>query len=239
VFFTLRFRVPAKVIPIDPRTQPLPDEVRRYFHDAYMALTGDGFELAGTMFLPDVVPNVRTLLALYVNRTTSDMAMSTFLLAEGGIESLKAKYVEFVTRFSDGAVVQTNNTREIGSFKPLPQEYTTQFWDIEDTSRLYQLHRFLAQKHGGARSPVCRVDSEFGGNAVQYVQRAVLNESFAEQVSTGYLARAPEGFRATIPGALIMAWQELWPLKALRRQHRKRQAQQVLDEFEAFGKRGV
>jgi hypothetical protein len=34
-----------------------------------------------------------------------------------------------------------------------------------------------------------------------------------------------------------MAWQELWPFKALRRQHRKRQAEQALQEFESYGGR--
>lgn len=239
VLVTLRFRIPAKVVVVDPKTHPLPDEIRQYFHKAYLALTRDGFELAETMFLPAVVPNVKTLVALYVNRSTCDMAMSTFLLAADGIQTMKANYVEFATTFSDGVVVQTNNSRELSSFKPLPKEHTTQFWDIDDINRLYRLHRFLSEKYGRTGLPECRLDTQFGGNPVHYVARGVLEKSFGDQVGTGYLTRTPRGFGPTIRGAVIMAWQELWPLKPFRRLQRKRRAQQVLDEFEPFGTRAV
>jgi len=231
--------MPAKVVAVDPKTHPLPDDVRQYFHQAYLALTRDGFELVETMFLPLVVPNVETLLALYVNRSTCDMAMSTFLLANTGVQRMKANYVEFVTTSSDDVVVQTNNSRELGAFKPLPNEHTTQFWDIDDINRLYRLHGFLAEKHGRMGQPECRMDTQFGGNAVQYVARGVLEKSFADQVGTGYLTRTAEGFAPTIKGAVIMAWQELWPLKPLRRMRRKRQTLEVLGEFEPFGTSSV
>ncbi len=239
VLLTLRFRMPATVVVVNPKTHPLPDEVRQYFHKAYLALTRDGFELADTMFLPAVIPNVETLLALYVNRSTSDMAMSTFLLASDGVQTMKANYVEFVTTFSDGVVVQTNNSRELSSFKPLPKEHTTQFWDIDDINRLYRLHGFLAEKHGRTGHPECRLDTQFAGNTMQYMARGVLEKSFTEQVGTGYLTRTPQGFGPTIKGAIIMAWQELWPLKPIRRMQRKRRAEQVLNEFEPFGARAV
>lgn len=231
-FCMLRFRMPPKVDVIDPKTHPLPNDVRQYFHEAYLALTRDGFELVETMFLPDVVPNVQTLLALYVNRPTSDMAMSTFLLANDGVQSMKANYVEFLTTFSDDVVVQTNNSRELSAFKPLPNEHTTQFWEITDINRLYRLHSFLAAKYGRAGTRECRLDTQFFGNTVQYVARNVLEKSFAQQVGTGYLTRTSQGFGPSIKGAIIMAWQELWPLKPMRRMQKKRQAEQVLGEFE-------
>jgi hypothetical protein len=233
VFSTLKFRMPPEVVVIDPYKEPLPQEVRGYFAESYLALTQDGFELAGTMYLPGVVPNVRSLFALYANQATGEMAMTTLIVTTGGVMELKVRYVEFVTRYSDGVVVQTNNSPELGAFKPLPQEYTTQFWDVQDLHRLLALHRFLADKYRRAGHPVHRLKGEFQGNVVAYVARAVLEESFANQVETGYLTRTREGFRPSFKGAVIMAWQELPPIKPLRKWRKRRQAQAVLREFES------
>ena len=97
VYFTLRFRMPPTVVAVDLRVHPLPAEARNYLSEAYRELTADGFDLVGTMFLPDLVPNVKTLFAIYANRTTSDMAMSAIIVAQGGLNGeLKTSYVKFV-----------------------------------------------------------------------------------------------------------------------------------------------
>ena len=235
VFAMLRFKLPVEVFAIDPAKERLPEEVRRYFGDVFTALARNGFELVSTIVLPALVPDVRSIVAVYANRSTGDQAMSTIIVATGGIETLKTRYVEFVTRFDDGVVVQTNNSPELGAFKPLPQEHTTQFRDIHDLDRLYKLHGFLAQKYRRSGRPLLRLDAEFHGNAVEYVSRVVLDETLRAQVETGYLAPTPEGLRATLRGACIMAWQEAWPAKAIRRRLCQRNAEQVLAEFEAAG----
>ncbi|NLY02716.1 MAG: hypothetical protein GXY83_42225 [Rhodopirellula sp.] len=225
---TLRFRTPAEVVPIDPRREPLPDSVRQYFDQAYHALTDAGFELVGVMALPSLLPNVQSLLALYANRAACDMAMSTFIVAEGG--RMQARYVEFVTRFSDGVVVQTNNSNQLGSFKPLPGQHTLQFWDVQDFAYLYQLHRLAVDRFRRSGQPVFRLDSEFGGDAAEFVSRVALEESFEEQIGTGYLVRTANGYRPSVKGAWLMSWQELWPWKAVRRWQTGRRARQFLRE---------
>ncbi len=233
VFSMLRFTLPAEVIQIDPVKEPLPDEVRRYFAGVYDALTACGFQLVATIVLPPLIPNVRSILALYANRTTGDQAMSTLIIATGGIETLKTRYVEFLTRYSDGLIVQTNNSPELGAFRPLPQERTAQFWEIDDVPHLHRLHQFHCGQHRRAGQPVCSLDSRFGGNAVAYVQQVVLKETLEAQVAPGYLTLMPWGLRASYRGACVMAWQELWPIKGLRKQRRAAEAQAILAEFEA------
>ena len=76
------------------------------------------------------------------------------------------------------------------------------------------------------------MDTEFGGDAVQYIAKAVLEETFRDQVGTGYLSEGPEGFRPTLQGAWTMAWQELWPVKALRRWRERRRAERLLVELD-------
>lgn len=233
----LKFKIPPEVIEIDPQQDQLPESIRKYFYEAYEALTRNGFDLVGTIILPRFLPNVKSVFALYANRATGDQAMSTLILATGGIEMLKDRYVEFITRYSDGVMVQTNNSAELGALKLLPQEHTTKFWEIQDLDLLYKLHRFLAQKYRRSGKPVCKLDAEYNGNAIGYVCGAVIQETLAAQVETGYLAAVPGGFKATKKGACIMGWQELWPMKAIRRARCRREAEQALVEFHSQGRR--
>ena len=66
---------------------------------------------------------------------------------------------------------------------------------------------------------------------MQYVDKAVIEETFAAQVPTGYLVPCAGGYRPTIYGACIMTWQELWPFKALRKMSRKTAAERLLREL--------
>ena len=232
VFFVQRFRVPPNVIPIDPSSDPLPAEARQYFSEVFTGLTKEGFELVGTMGLLDLVPNVQCILALYLNRKTGDLAMSTLMVATAaGIPTLKTKYVEFHTRFDDGTTVQTNNSKELGAFKQLPKEHTTKFWDIRDIHRLYKIHRLLLSRFAPGRRPILLLERDFGGDALAYVSKEVLEKSFADQVPTGYLRRCPAGYAPTVKGACLMTWQELWPLKAIRKARCQRAAAAVLADL--------
>lgn len=233
IFFTLRFRMPPTVVAVDPRVHPLPAEARAFLAEAYRGLTAEGFELVGTILLPDLVPNVKTLFAMYTNRATSDAAMSAIIVAQRGVGGeLKTSYVEFIRRYDDGVVVQTNNSSELSAFKRLPGEFTTKFWRVRDIHRLYGLHQLLADRFRQRGQPVNRLDAEYAGDAVRYVANAVLEETFRDQVGTGYLAEESTGFRPSFKGAWIMAWQELWPIKAIRRWREQRRAEQLLEELE-------
>ncbi len=234
VFFVLRFRVPPTIVEVDPRQHPLPSNARAYFSEAYQALTAEGFELVGTMGLPDLMPNAQTLFALYANRATADMAMSAIIVAKGGAGAeMRTNYVEFIRRFDDGVVVQTNNSAELSAFRRMPKEFTSKFWEIRDIRRLYKIHQLLAERLCQRGQPTFRLDSEFHGDAVQFVSKIVLEETFRDQVGTGYLAETAGGFRPTIKGALIMAWQELWPAKALRRSREQKRAAAILRKLKS------
>lgn len=230
---TLRFRLPIEVVVVNPRETPMPEDTRQYFDYAYHSLVANGFELLEVMYLPSFVPNVRSLIAVYVNRRTQDSAMSSFMIAEGAMAGVRKRYVEFVRRYPDDTLVQTNNSDELGAFPAKPREFTTQFHGLEDVSRLFALHQFLASKHGGARSAYLRIDTEFQGRAADYVARAVLQEGLEEQKKTGYLGGTATELRPTWKGAILMAWKELWPIKSLRRASRQRAANATLREFAA------
>ena len=232
IFFALRFKNPSTVLVVNPREEPLPEDARKYFSDAYQALTGLGFELVGTLGLPDLTPGAMTLFVLYANRTTADMAISAIIVAKNALSpTLKTSYVEFEREYDDGVTVQTNNSRELSAFKRLPNEFTTKFWNIKDLRKLFNIHLLLCERFRQRGRPVLRLDSEYGGDPLRYVAECELAQTFRKQVSTGYLAETSEGFRPSVVGAFIMTWQELWPAKAIRRAAERKRAQSLLAEL--------
>ncbi len=232
IYATMRYRIPPEVIVIDPAHEPLPEDVRAYFHEVHQMLDGQGFQLVAVLGLPSLVPAVRSILALYRNDETLDSAMSTFMVATGNV-SLRNQYLEFYRRYSDGVSVTTNNSSQLGSFPALPDQHIYQFWDIKDLDRLFRLHRFLAGKHRRSGHPISQLDAQYQGDAAQYIADGVLAETFAQQVPTGYVTTYAGGYRPTFKGSLIMTWQELWPAKMIRRARKRREAQEVLREYEA------
>lgn len=230
-----RYTVPTEIVPIDPATHPLPANVRARFAEGFEKLTSAGFELAGIVSLPKLVPNVQALCAMYIDRRTCDMANTTYIIGQSFPEPLILHYTEFVTRYKDGMVVQTNNSSEIGAFPTPPEVHTLQFWNISDALQLHALHQLHrkqceAQQHR-ANPPLNRLDEEFGGRLERYFAIAVMEEVFAGQLTTGYLTRTPTGFRPTIKGALIMTWQNLWPFLNIRKHRRAAAAQALLAEI--------
>ena len=194
VYFTLRFRMPPTVVAVDPRVHPLPAEARNYLSEAYRELTSGGFDLVGTMFLPNLVPNIKTLFAIYANRTASDMAMSAIVGSgrfERRIENELRRVRPPLRRRGCGPDKQLDR---IGLFKTHAGESTTKFWQIRDIRRLYHLHQRLSDRFRQRGQPTFRIDAEFRGDAVQYIAiKAVLEETFRDQVGTGYLSEGPSG----------------------------------------------
>lgn len=234
-----RYTVPTEIVPIDPATYPFAASVRVQFADGFEKLTQDGFDLAGIISLPRLLPNLQALCAVYVNRRTCEMANTTYIVGQALPENLLLQYTEFVTRYKDGMILQTNNSAEIGAFPTPPEVHTLQFWNISDVLQLHALHQFHMKQREAHQQrhnpPINRLDDEFGGNLERYFAKGAIDEVFAGQLDTGYLTRTPTGYRPTIKGALIMTWQNLWPFANIRKNRRAAAAQALLQEMRRAG----
>jgi len=229
VYCNQRFRIPAEIVHIEPCEQALPDPIRMHFAECYESLAKLGFDLVGVFGLPKLVPNVQSISAFYMNRRTNVVSNTSFVMSAAAV----VRYVEFVTRYKDGTVVQTNNCAEIGAFPTPAHVHTLQFWDIQEVATLHDLHRFHEARHQKS-PPINRLDDEFGGNLERYIAVAAMDEVCARQLETGYLVDCSGGYRPTLKGAVIMTWQLLWPFKAIRKSRRQRNAEQLLGEFRAL-----
>jgi hypothetical protein len=230
MFFGSRFDLSFQVIVFDPATKPMPEEVRRYFDQTYRPLVHLGFELVGCAYTTGAIKNVGTFGAYYVNRVTGERAGTLVMTVKAAISG--TRFLQFTADFSDGFLVQTNDSDIFASFAQVSREHTTQFPDVHDISLLYRLHRFLVVKHRPGQQPVCRLDTEFHGDLAAHI-RAILEQRMADQVEAGTMRRTTSDFRPSVLGACRFAWQELWPMKAIRLARRRRGAEAILMEYYA------
>jgi hypothetical protein len=231
---TMRQAAEPDLLKFDPTDPMLPHDVAGHFQRVRKGLEPLGFQVAEGMALPHQTERVKALVLLLVHRGNKDAALATAIYAkmpEG--TKLQTAYTEFVSRYRDGTVVQTNNTEQLGAFKTRPHITTIRLPMIRNVERLYQLHRAATKRHDESPGKVLRLDEEFRGDAAAYFAAALVEE-LSGQIETGYmyLSERESAFRPTWKGAFIMTWGLLWPISAIRRTLRDAKARQMLRELE-------
>lgn len=212
----------------------LPKKVAGFFKRTTEALAPLGFKPVGGLTLPNQTPRVQAIALMYSQPKDKVVALASAMFTkEEGKTKLKTTYVEIVTRFLDDTIVQTNNSDVLGAFKRRKHIITTQFPEVEEADRLYQLHRQLEQRHGGRVGKIMPLVTEFDGDAAAFLAHAIVQE-VEGQIGTGYfyLAEEEEVFRPTWKGALMMTWSQLWPFKAMAIAKRNKKARELLAELE-------
>ncbi len=232
IYLTFKNEAQPTLKPFVPSDPTLPLQVREHFKNACDELMPLGFEYVIGLRLPQMSDNVMAILIVLVNREASDAAAAISIYSKANeFWDLQTSYVEYSTRFQSGVTVNTQNSTALSAFPPAEQTQNYRFPTVRDARRLYEVHQRLLNEQNLA-AKVLRLDQEFGGDAVAFV-RAGLHQEMVDAAKDGYLYLTSDSksFRATIKGALLMTWQELFPCKQLRRLYRDRQAKQKLAEL--------
>lgn len=231
IYFTHTQAARPQLVPFFPGQTQLPATVDQFFSDACWALDAEGFQIVTGMFLPNQTQHVFAALVFVVNRQERVAAILVAIHAHApGSTPVTQLYVEFNTRFRDGRVVQTNNSPVLGAF-PTPEHITNSLLpSVKNPRVLYRIHGAQARLHGG--ESVLRLDEDFAGDAVAYLQFAMMEE-LERACSAGYMRLdASAGvYRPTLKGAFLMTWREMWPIKAIRLAMRARREKQLLAEL--------
>ena len=232
IYLTFKNEAHATLETFVPSDPTLPHLVREHFKNACAELLPIGFEYVAGMRLPQMADNVMAILIVLVNRPAGDAAAAISIYAKSDeVWDLQTSYVEYSTRFQSGLTINTQNSTALSAFPPASDNENNRFPTVRDARTLYDIHQRLLSNHHAA-SKVMRLDDEFHGDAVAFV-RAALHTEMLEAAKVGYLYLTPDKkyFRATVKGAWLMTWKELFPFKQLRRAYRDRLAKQQLAEL--------
>lgn len=227
--YTQSMRASPTLVTFDPEVQPAPPAVQQFLDSTEAELWDHGFESVAHVALPDVVPNVKSIIVVMVRPESDDAAMAATMFGTGAGANIRKFHVEFSTDFADGFEVATTNSTEESVFKPLPHKKVVQCDFIRDPVHLWRVHERAVKEFGtGPKVPVPTQDE-----AVERL-RASLRKEFTDQVAVGWLYFDEENdvFRPTWKGACLMTWKLCWPVGWIRRMRRRKRAQQLLEEWD-------
>lgn len=235
IYFTFRAQArPTLTIVRDEIDLPL--EVVSYFETVGDELEALGFTAVETMFLPQLLDNVKAVLKLYLHPQQQDLAMAVVAYALVGEQwKLNSKYVEFSTRAADGRTFNLRNSRVVGAF-PIAKKVSSLIYRRDHpVERIYRAHQTVLRAHA-VTTKVVRLHEEFHGDAPALIS-AGMTEEFETARELGYLRYAndsqdenqtreqnpyrPTGpastpaYVTTLRGAYMVTWNELWPIKPL------------------------
>ena len=224
----------------EPQFEPvelatLPQPAAHYLWSCQQALESEGFTTVAHLSWANSASNVCPIITLFMNRTTGVKAIAgAFYIVSAEGAKLNTRYVEFITRYQNGDVLQTSNSKAFGTSKHGPEQKTLRLPDMENPHELYQIHcRRMEQRSGDAIEALPAPGTEIA------IQQGRLIEDYETQVKFGrlYLDRNARMYRPTWQGAYLMTWSQLPPMKELRRAQERRKTQAALKELESAAPR--
>jgi hypothetical protein len=230
---SLRINSRPALTPVSPTN--LPDDVQDYFKETAPALSSLGFAMSASFIMEGSIPNVTPHVQLWINRMTGQAAaVSAVICKQGDRPPSIKKNVEFLTKLSSGKAIATNNSSELGAFKPTDACDTLYAARLADIKNLYRLHAWRDAKILGSTAtrflPAPGAEMNWFGEANA--------ESIDRQVSTGYLQQDPsnpEIYTPTMTGAYMMTWSQQWPMKGMKRSSEDKRADAQIRECAAAG----
>ncbi len=148
--------------------------------------------------------------------------------ADGGAR-LQSLHVEIACEAVDGREFATSNASALLPAAALGERFLLQVPKIADAALLCQIQRELVRYldlHQAALRPVPRAD-EWTDELTRSARRHIDNLAAAGLLAP--TAADDMAYRPTWRGAIVLSWSILWPISAIRRWVRDRQAGRVLD----------
>ena len=124
-----------------------------------------------------------------------------------------AGYIEFITRCSDDAQVDTNTSSTASVLLPLPSYHVFRFPQVKDAFTLYRAHRMLVEEKIGGSKPELPPP---GGELAELKRRLQRCGPRQQECGYMYLDKSGEYFHLTWKAAILGAWRSVWPVSALR-----------------------
>ena len=227
ILLTQKFQARPTMDELDLKA--LPKRTAGFLMDRTRDLIDLGFTEPTTIALPDPVPNVKGYLIVLVHRPSGDKAMATVLVGDDGLTTLKTSYVEFSTRFDTGEVFDTNNSDQLGAFRPGRATTLTKATRVKDVTELYDLHRHVMSLTPPAGKPWVFPP----GAAVDYLAEYAFEKTLAEQAARGWLRPVDGGraYRPTVVGAYLMTWGLMPPASWVRKWRHARRTDRLLADM--------
>ena len=210
VLLRVKFRFKAKLNPQFVPVESLPPDVQAFMAPRVKRIAGLGFEPVGYVNLGNMATGVGSFMALFSNPRTLEWADVSVVKSA----TRMAGYIEFITRCSNDAQVDTNTNSTASVLFPFRTHHVFRFPQVMDAFTLYRAHRMLVQENTGGSQPQLPPP---GQELAELKRRLERYGPRQQECGYMYLDGSGEYFHLTWKGAILGAWRSVWPVSLARR----------------------
>jgi hypothetical protein len=209
ILLRIQLRYNARLNPQFVPLESLSPDVQQFMAPRTKSIAGLGFEPVGYVNVGKMTSNTGSFMALFSNPRTQEWANVSVVKSP----TRMAGYIEFITRCSDDAQVDTNTNATPSVLFPLPSYHVFRFPQVKDAFTLYRAHRMLVQEKIGGSKP----ELPPAGQELAELKRRIERYGPRQQErGYMYLDKSGEYFHLTWKGAILGAWRSVWPVSSLR-----------------------
>jgi hypothetical protein len=210
ILLRAQFRFKAKLNPQLVPVESLPPDVQQFMAPRVHSITALGFEPVGYVNVGSITTNTGSFMVLFSNSRTLEWADVSVVKSA----TKMAGYIEFITRCSNDAQVDTNTCATAPVLFPSPTYHVFRFPQVKDAFTLYRAHRMLVQENTGGSKPEL---PPRGQELAELKRRLERDGPRQQERGYMYLDDTSEYFQLTWKGAILGGWRSVWPVSFLRR----------------------
>lgn len=204
-----RHRIEPELVSVEPGA--VPEDALAYLRSAEASLLALGFEARGRAQV-ETVTCVRAWISVCVHPIDRTLAQAAAVaqVIGGEVQGIESRSVEFLTSWGRRSLL-TNNAKQLMPFGPVRGQSVVRVGDLDDVSKLYQIHMARVAAEGSAAS------TELPSDGQELHAAADAAKAWAEaQVARGLMAqRDDETYGLTWRGAIRATWKHAWPFRGL------------------------
>jgi hypothetical protein len=184
----------------------LDPNIRTFIDRAKMEFEALGFRFVGYMTLADFMPGITSYFGLFTNDADKTSGMAAFIRHASG---RTVQYCEFSNKYSDGHVINVNNSPMMGGYKN-PNKSTYRYPKVDSIKKLYEINNWVNSQDMKA---AYRLGLVKGRELAMVCDH--LNDEIRLQADYGYYFsdESHSRYRLTWKGAIIMTEKQVIPIK--------------------------
>ncbi len=208
--FVVKFThwISARVViePILP--EALTDKTKTFIDQSKAELDALGFQFAGYLRMAGYMPKMTCYFGLFRHDAGKSAAMAAVIEHASG---RRLEYCEFSTTYSNGRIIDVNNSPEIGGYD-IPDKVMYRYPNVPSIRKLFEINQWVTTRDTKKSVPVGLA----AGREADMVAQALEKEA-AIQAKRGFyvLDESRTRYRLTWKGAFMMTERQVFPFKQI------------------------
>ena len=181
-------------------------DIRAFIDQSKIEYESLGFQFVGYMILADYIPRLTSYFGLFRHDLNMTSGMAAVIREDQG---RSVRYCEFHNKYSNGRVINVNNSPIIGGYKKQDQ-FNYRYPEIRSVKHLYEISKWVNSHDNMTGSLVGLIK----GRELEMVSDGIASEIRYQEKENYYrLDGDMARYRLTWKGAIIMTAKLVFPLK--------------------------